>query len=337
MLYRHLGKSGLVVSVLGLGNWVTATKIEEAEAYEIYVQAFRAGINLFDTAEIYDEGEAERRLGRIIRRGEEQRIWKRSDLVLSTKIIKGGNGPNDVGLSRKHVIEGAKASLQRLGLEYVDLIFAHRPDRATPMEETVRAFTHLIDRGFALYWGTSEWSAAELAEAYAIARQFGLIAPTMEQPHYNMFTRHKVEVEFFDLYKRDSLGLGIISYSPLAFGILTGKYNGGVPDGSRLQSDEFKETREFLETQEGRVQLAQTWALAQLAAELDCTSAQLAIAWVVDCTHVTSTLLGVRSLKQLTENLGALSVLPRLTPLIKHRVEAILGNKPALKIYFNRV
>jgi voltage-dependent potassium channel beta subunit len=336
MIYKPMGKHGLRVSALALGNWITATKMEENEAFELYVAAFRAGVNVFDTAEIYDDGEAERRLGRIIFRGLSANIWRRSDLVISTKLIKGGSGVNDVGLSRKHIIEGARASLQKLGLDYVDLIFAHRPDRGTPMEETVRAFSHLVDRGYALYWGTSEWSAAELAEAYAVARQYQLVPPSMEQPQYNMFNRTKVEVEFYDLYKRDSLGLGVFAYSPLALGVLTGKYNEGVPEGSRLSTNEFRDSREFLETQEGRVQLAQTWALGQLATELECTTAQLAIAWVVESPHVSSVLLGVRSIAQLHENLGALSVLPKLTPLVRQRIEAVLANKPQLKVYFDR-
>ena len=229
MEYRLLGRSGLRVSALSFGSWVTfGEQVGEDAASACMKAAYDFGVNFFDCAEAYAAGKAETMMGNIIRK----MGWKRSDLVLSTKIFWGGKGPNDMGLSRKHLIEGTEASLARMRVDYVDLLFCHRPDRDTPIAETVRAMSHLVDRGKAFYWGTSEWDAREIAEAYHIAREERLVPPTMEQPEYNMFHRERVEKEYAPLY--EEFGLGTTIWSPLASGFLTGKYNAGIPAGTRL-------------------------------------------------------------------------------------------------------
>ncbi len=227
MEYRHLGSSGLQVSALSFGAWVTfGQQFGEDLAHDCMKAAYDAGCNFFDNAEVYASGQAETLMGKAIKRAG----WKRSDLVVSTKIFWGGDGPNDKGLSRKHIVEGTDAALARLQLDYVDLLFCHRPDIRTPIEETVRAMNFIIDQGKAFYWGTSEWSAAQIMEAYQIARREHLIPPTMEQPQYSMLERDKVEKEYAKLYRE--IGLGTTIWSPLASGILTGKYSDGVPGGT---------------------------------------------------------------------------------------------------------
>lgn len=234
MEYRYLGNSGLQVSALSLGAWVTyGGQVGEQIAHQCMEAAIQAGVNFFDNAEAYAHGEAETVMGNVIKKAG----WKRSDLVISTKVFWGGNGPNDRGLSRKHVIEGTIASLERMQLDYVDLLFCHRADIHTPIEETVRAMNYLIDQGKAFYWGTSEWSADKIMEAWAVARRENLIPPLMEQPHYNMFTRDRVEKEYAHLYQE--VGLGTTIWSPLDSGILTGKYNQGIPKDSRLDLEGF--------------------------------------------------------------------------------------------------
>jgi voltage-dependent potassium channel beta subunit len=228
MEYRRLGTSGLKVSALSLGAWVTyGGQVGEKVANECMTAAREAGVNFFDNAEGYAGGEAERVMGNVIKK----LGWERESYVISTKIFWGGEGPNDTGLSHKHVIEGANKALKRLQLDYVDLIFCHRPDPNTPIEETVRAMDILIKQGKAFYWGTSEWSAAQIMRADAVARQYNLTPPTMEQPQYNMFARERFEKEYDILYKE--LGYGTTIWSPLASGLLTGKYNNGIPEGSR--------------------------------------------------------------------------------------------------------
>ena len=228
MEYRFLGSSGLKVSALSLGAWVTyGGQVGEEVAYQCMTAAYESGVNFFDNAEAYADGEAEIVMGNVIKRTG----WKRSDLVVSTKIFWGGKGPNDSGLSRKHIIEGTNASLKRLQMDYVDLIFCHRPDKDTPIEETVWAMNHVINQGKSFYWGTSEWSAQQIMEAYSIARRENLVPPTMEQPQYNMFHRERVENEYRRLYRE--IGLGTTIWSPLASGLLTGKYNEGIPEDSR--------------------------------------------------------------------------------------------------------
>lgn len=323
MEYRFLGKSGLKVSALSFGAWVTFDdQLDVDAALKCMTAAYDAGVNFFDNAEVYAGGQAELIMGEAIRKAG----WKRSDLVVSTKIFWGGEGPNDRGLSRKHIIEGTDAALKRLGMDYVDLIFCHRADLDTPIEETVWAMNHIINQGKALYWGTSEWNAAQIRQAYDFARQEHLIPPTMEQPQYNMFHRHKVETEFADLY--DEIGLGTTIWSPLASGILTGKYNDGIPDGSRMSLPNYKWLLPELQSPAGQQKVAKVKELTKVADELGCTMAQLALAWCLTNDDVSTVITGASRPEQVTENMKALAVADQLTPDVQENIESILSNKP---------
>jgi len=317
------------VSSLSLGSWINFKKeTDEDIVFQLVKTAIDAGVNFFDTAESYAFGDAEVQLGKALKRGG----WRRSDLVISTKIFWGDRPnvpPNGRGLSYKHIVEGVDASLFRLQMDYVDLLFCHRPDLDTPIEETVRAMTNIINRGKAFYWGTSEWTAAQITEAYSVARQFCLIPPSMEQPQYNMLARDRVETEYALLYSPASVGLGLTIWSPLAYGILTGKYNEGIPEGSRLTSNFFKDSRDNLSKDEGQKKIAKVKALAALAqGSLGCTLAQLAIAWCLKNANVSSVILGATSVEQLQENLGAMAIVPKLVADVIAQIEEILQNKP---------
>ncbi|PNW83810.1 hypothetical protein CHLRE_04g217916v5 [Chlamydomonas reinhardtii] len=317
MEYRRLGNTGLKVSALSYGAWTTfKTQADLKQAKEMIRACVDAGVNFFDNAEVYADGEAEVIMGQAIK----ELGLKRSDLVLSTKIFWGGPGPNDRGLSRKHVIEGTQAALSRLQTSYVDLLFCHRPDPDTPIEETVRAMNHCLDRGWALYWGTSEWSAEQIKQARAIAVRLGLQPPVMEQPEYNLFERHKVESDYAPLYDSEP-GLGLTVWSPLASGILTGKYGGGgggtaAPAGSRLSMEEHKAK---LDSRAHHIAAAER--LKPLAAELGCSPAQLALAWTLTNPRVSTTITGASKVEQVRDNMGALAVLPKLTPQLVQRLE----------------
>ncbi len=327
MEYRHLGRSGLKVSALSYGAWVTfGDQIDEGLAEACMHAAYEAGVNFFDNAEAYAGGKAEIMMGNILKRSG----WKRSDLVISTKIFWGGKGPNDVGLSRKHIIEGTKAALERLQLDYVDLIFCHRPDPETPIEETVWAMNYVLDQGWAFYWGTSEWSAEQLRYAYEFARREHLIPPTMEQPQYNMFHRARVEREYVPLYR--DYGLGLTTWSPLASGILTGKYNDGIPAGSRMALPGYEWLRKRLESEEGKQQREKVRQLMPIAEALGCTMAQLAIAWCLKNPNVSTVITGASRPEQVQQNMQALEVAARLTPDVLERIETILANKPEPEI-----
>lgn len=323
MEYRYLGKSGLQVSALSLGAWVTyGGQVGEEIAYQCMETAIKAGVNFFDNAEAYADGEAETVMGKVIKKAG----WKRSDLVISTKIFWGGRGPNDSGLSRKHVIEGTLASLERLQLEYVDLIFCHRADIHTPIEETVRAMSYLIDQGKAFYWGTSEWSPDKIMQAHAVARREHLMPPLMEQPEYNMFNRQRVEGDYAHLYQE--IGLGTTIWSPLDSGILTGKYNQGIPKDSRLDLDGFDWLREGYESQEGKEKIKKVGQLMPISEELGCTMAQLALAWCLKNPNISTVITGASKPEQVVENIAALDVVPQLTDEVMERVDEILDNKP---------
>jgi voltage-dependent potassium channel beta subunit len=323
MEYHYLGKSGLQVSALSLGAWVTyGGQVGEETALECMEAAYDAGVNFFDNAEAYAGGNAETVMGNVIKK----MGWKRSDLVISTKIFWGGQGPNDSGLSRKHIIEGANASLARLDLEYVDLIFCHRPDLVTPVEETVRAMNFLIDQGKAFYWGTSEWSSEQIMEAYGIARREHLIPPLMEQPQYNMFHRERVEVEYSRLYKE--IGLGTTIWSPLASGLLTGKYNEGIPEGTRVTLEGYDWLRKMFESEETKARIEKVRQLTPIAQELGCSMSQMAIAWCLTNPNVSTVITGASRAEQVRENMKALDVVEKLTPEWLERIEAILDNKP---------
>jgi voltage-dependent potassium channel beta subunit len=323
MDYRNLGRSGLKVSTLSFGSWVTfGTQLDEDGAAQCMQTAFDAGVNFFDNAEAYAGGQSETLMGKVIAK----RGWKRSDLVVSTKIFWGGSGPNDSGVSRKHLIEGTNASLKRLQLDYVDLLFCHRPDLHTPIEETVRAMDTLVRSGRVLYWGTSEWSATQLLMAYHVAKMEGLTPPTMEQPQYHMFHRERVEREYAPLY--DFMGLGTTIWSPLASGLLTGKYNDGVPPDSRLALGSYGWLQKRILGDEGKAKIAKVRELTGIAKELGCTMAQLAIAWCAKNPRVSTVITGASRPAQVVENMKALEVVPKIDTAILRRIEVILQNAP---------
>jgi voltage-dependent potassium channel beta subunit len=326
MEYRRLGSSGLQVSALSFGAWVTFGDQNAEQLAEACMHAaYEAGVNFFDNAEGYAGGQAETMMGNIFKRSG----WRRSDLIVSTKIFFGAgrSGPNDKGLSHKHVVEGTEEALARLQLDYVDLVFCHRPDVRTPIEETVRAMSYLINQGKAFYWGTSEWSAEQIMEAYHIARREHLVPPTMEQPQYNMFHRERVEKEYVRAY--ETFGLGTTIWSPLASGLLTGKYNDGVPDDSRLALPGYEWLREMIESAEGQERLAKVKKLVPVAEALDTTMAKLALAWCLKNPRVSTVITGASKPEQVVENMQALAVAERLTPEVMAQIEAILENKPA--------
>jgi voltage-dependent potassium channel beta subunit len=323
MEYRFLGSSGVKVSALSFGTWVTfGEQVGEDMAGACLKAAYHAGVNFFDTAESYARGQAEVVLGRLIRKFG----WKRSDLVISTKIFWGGPGPNETGLSRKHIVEGTQASLKRLQMDYVDLIFCHRPDKGTPVEETVRAMSQLVDRGLAFYWGTSEWSAEELRDAYHIARRERLVPPTMEQPQYNMFHRERVEREYRRLYRE--FGLGTTVWSPLASGFLSGKYARGVPEGTRLSIRGYGWLRKRYEGPEAEGMSQKIARLSRLAGGLEITLPQLALAWCLKNPNVSTVITGASRPEQVVENMKAVDAVPLLTAEVMETIEKILRNKP---------
>jgi voltage-dependent potassium channel beta subunit len=318
MKYRFLGGSGLLVSTFGFGCGPFDRDEHVDVAYELLTHAYKHGINFWDTAEFYGRGGSERVTGKVLQRGIENGVWTREDIVISTKLLFGTKeGPNAGGLSRKHLVEGIKASLERLGVDYVDVLSCHRPEQYMSIEEIVRSMNFIINQGWAFYWGTSEWSASDLLEACAIADRLGLIRPIVEQPQYNIHHRSKVEVDYQTLYEKYKLGL--TTYSPLAYGILTGKYSQGVPADSRFADPAVLELLEF--DQEA---VAKTEKLRPIAAELGCTLGQLAIAWCASNTNVSTILLGAKTLKQLDENLQAWHLVAKMTPEIKQKIEEIL-------------
>ncbi|KAF8645691.1 hypothetical protein AX16_007640 [Volvariella volvacea WC 439] len=326
MPFRRLGSSGLRVPIFSLGGWLTLGETVVGDPVKDIVKtAFEHGINMIDTAENYALGKSEEEIGRVIK----ELGFRRTDLIITTKLFWGvRGGPNDAGLSRKHIIEGTQESLKRLQLDYVDVIFAHRSDPNVPTEEVVRAFNFVINQGWAHYWATSEWSAQEIEEAHHIADRLGLIAPIAEQCQHNMFHRERAEKEYAPLYKRYRLGTTV--YSALASGLLTGKYNNGIPEGSRFAlHDMFKGTVDSLKQTEGQEKIRKVKELTRLAAEeLQTTPGALALAWIARNPNTSSVILGASSVEQLLENLEALEVIPKLTPEILDKIEAILNNKP---------
>lgn len=320
MPYRRMGRSGLRLSALSLGSWLTFHgQVDAAGVREMMALAFDRGVNFFDNAEAYANGQSEVVMGRALR----ELGWNRLHYVVSSKFYWGldpaGSRVNCSNtLNRKYLLQAVDGSLRRLGLEFLDLVYCHRPDPNTPVEETVWAMHDLIARGKALYWGTSEWSAAEIAQAWELAERHHLHKPVVEQPQYNLFHRRRVEVEYRRLL--DELGLGLTVWSPLASGLLTGKYRDGIPAGSRGALPQVGFLREaLLDQRRNRVVVE----LAELAAELGCSSAQLAIAWAAARGGVSSVILGASSLQQLRHNLGAVQVLQRLDPPTLARVEAL--------------
>ncbi|MBX7144799.1 MAG: aldo/keto reductase [Oligoflexia bacterium] len=311
MLYNRLGRAGLKVSELSFGSWLTfGSDYDPKSAASIMHLAVESGINFFDNAEVYANGRSETIMGQALKE------FRRESLVISSKIFWGGEGPNDTGLSWKHLVEGTKNSLKRLQIEYLDLLFCHRPDPNTPIEETVRAMDYLVRSGYTFYWGTSEWPAEAIEEAYSLAAKLNCVPPTMEQPQYSMLVRSRVEVEYAPLYKK--YGLGTTIWSPLASGVLTGKYNKGIPDGSRLAQQEWLKDR-FLPHGIDVVK-----GLEPIAKDLGCSTGQLAIAWCLKNPHVSTVILGASNAQQLKENLGALNAKDQLNETLMKQIEAIL-------------
>jgi voltage-dependent potassium channel beta subunit len=320
MNYRHLGKAGLQVSELSLGSWVTfGNQLNEDHARECMVAAYEAGVNFFDNAEVYAGGQSETIMGAVLK----ETGWRRESYLVSTKIFWGGTGPNDRGLSYKHIVEGVNNALKRLQLDYVDLVYCHRPDPHTPIEETVRAMDLIIRQGKAFYWGTSEWSAAEIMRADGIARQYCLTPPSMEQPQYNMFTRQRFEVEYRSLYTM--LGYGTTIWSPLASGMLTGKYNNGIPGGSRGELKGFDWLKPELTNQE---RVAKVKKLQPIAQDLGCSLAQMALAWCLKNPNVSTVITGASRVEQVRENLASADLVAKLTSDVMERIELVLDNKP---------
>ncbi|MGC8703098.1 MAG: potassium channel beta subunit family protein [Thiomonas sp.] len=323
MLYRRLGRSGLQVSLFSLGSWVTFhNQVDASGVREMMAAARDGGINFFDNAEIYANGESERLMGEALA----QLKWNRLDYVVSSKFFWGIdagtadkpriNGRNT--LNRKYLLQAVDGSLRRLRLEFIDLIFCHRPDPNTPIEETVWAMHDIIAQGKALYWGTSEWSAEQIRTAWDIAERHHLHKPVMEQPQYHLFHRRRVEQEYARLY--EDIGLGLTTWSPLASGLLTGKYRQGVPAGSRGAMPNVSFLRDGLLDARKNAAVGEFEAIAR---QLGCSTAQLALAWVAHNPQVSTVILGASRLAQLQENLGALEVLPRLTPEVLAQMDAI--------------
>ena len=317
MEYRKVGKWGLKVSELSLGSWLTfGNQLDVDSAKEAMKEAFKQGINFFDTAEVYASGMAEFIMGQVLKE------FRRTDIVVSTKIFWGGNGPNDRGLSRKHLLEGTWNSLRRLQLDYVDLIYCHRPDPETPIEETVLAMDYIVRNGLALYWGTSEWSADQLEAAHKACKELNCVPPIVEQPLYNMLSRERVEKEYLPIYEK--YGMGLTTFSPLASGILTGKYNNGIPENSRLAR--FPWLRKNLEERGllSNETLGKVREIGKIAKEFSVKLSQLALAWCLKNPRVSSVILGVSNSEQLKENLKAIEVKEKLTEDIMEKIKKIL-------------
>jgi voltage-dependent potassium channel beta subunit len=329
MEYRKLGRSGLELSVLSFGSWVSFHKqITDDVADELMGIAHDHGVNFFDNAEVYALGESERMMGRVLAK----KNWERSSYTVSSKVFFGWRGkqnkPNQTGLSRKHVIEACNEALQRLQVEYLDLFFCHRPDKRTPIEETVLAMNTLIQQGKILYWGTSEWSGVEIMEAHRIARDYRVIGPTVEQPQYNLFERNKIENEYLQIFK--TVGLGTTIWSPLASGLLTGKYNEGIPENSRFAIEGFDwlTQRWMVEDKINRVR-----RLGDFAQSLGVSLPAISIAWCIRNPDVTTAILGATNKQQLLQNFDALKALPLLSNEVMAQIEEIMATKPKLPEY----
>jgi voltage-dependent potassium channel beta subunit len=318
MEYRQLGNHGLKVSELSLGAWVTfGGQVGEDASRECILAAYETGVNFFDNADVYAGGNAETVMGKVIK------DLKRTDLVISSKVFwPTGDGPNDRGLSRKHIMESVHASLRRLGTDYVDLYFCHRYDPEVPVEEVVRAMDDLVHQGKVLYWGTSEWRGGQISHAVGLARQWGLYPPAVEQPQYHMFQRHIVETELVEAAQQH--GVGLVTWSPLASGILTGKYNDGFPEDSRMAHPDYTWLQEFVSEE----RIAKVRQLAEVAQELGVSTAQLALAWLLRLPEISSVITGASRASQVRENLKAAELKDQLTPDVLERIETILDNNP---------
>jgi voltage-dependent potassium channel beta subunit len=321
MEYRHLGRTGVRVSELSFGSWVTfKNQVDVKAAVQIMSAAYEAGVNFFDNAEVYANGKSEEVMGAALK----QLKWRRGSYLITTKFFWGlHDGVNERNtLNRKRLIEGINGSLERLKLDYVDVIYCHRPDKTTPIEETVWAMHNIIEWGKAMYWGTSEWSAAEIVEAIAIAEKHHLHKPVTEQPQYNLFERQRFSGEYARFYK--DYGYGSTIWSPLASGLLTGKYNKGIPKNSRGALKGYEWLHDSLTD---KAKLDKVMALGRIAEQLDCTTAQLALAWCLKNSNVSTVITGATSVKQLHENMKAGDVAPKLTPEILKQIDTIFEVK----------
>ena len=326
MEYRKMGKTGLQLSALSFGSWITFHKqINDGIADELMGIAYDAGINFFDNAEVYAAGESEKMMGRVL----SNKKWDRTSIVLSSKAYFGWRGkankPNQTGLSRKHLTEACHEAIKRLETDYLDLYYCHRPDKTTPIEEVVQTMNTLIQQGKILYWGTSEWSGVEIMEAHRVAAAEHLIGPSVEQPQYNLFERAKMENEYLEIFK--NVGMGTTIWSPLASGLLTGKYNDGIPEGSRFQLEGFEWLRDRLLMQD-RIKKVQQ--LGVMAKALKVSTASLSIAWCIKNPNVSTAILGATSKAQLVDNLTAVDTAALLTPEIMEQIEGIVETKPKL-------
>lgn len=324
MQYQRLGRSGLRISRVSFGSWVSFdTQINDKVADELMGIAYDNGINFFDNAETYANGESEKMMGRVLK----NKGWDRTSFLVSSKVFFGwhgaGNKPNQMGLSRKHVIEACHEALRRLQVDYLDLYFCHFSDRNTPIEETVLAMNTLLQQGKILYWGTSQWSGTEIMEAHRIAEKYRLIGPTMEQPEYNLLERERVEKEFLPIYQ--NVGMGTTIWSPLASGLLTGKYNDGVPAGSRLGLKGYEWVKEKYMQDD---KLRRVRKMTAYAKSIGLAPAVLAIAWCLKNPHVSTAILGATKKDQLMQNLSALAALDRLTPEVMQELDKIMENNP---------
>ena len=331
MDYRRLGRSGRKVSEFSFGAWVTFGKqVGEDAAASIMGYAYDHGVNFFDNAEGYEQGNAELVMGEALKALK----WTRDSYAVSSKVFWGGSKPTQKGLSAKHVTDGAHNALKRLGVDYLDLYFCHRPDLDTPIEETVRAMHNLIVQGKVIYWGTSEWTSTQLMEAHMVARRDNLTPPTMEQPEYNMFRRENVEVNYLPIYE---LGLGTTIWSPLASGFLTGKYNDGIPADSRVNLPGYEWLKKNLESPEGKAKIEKVKRLAVLAKEVGLPIHHMALLWCNANPHVSTVLLGASKKSQLEDNLKALDSKAKMTPDVMAKIDEILGNKPEVPVSLSKV
>lgn len=328
MEYKNLGRSGLKVSRLSFGSWVTfGHQIQDQTAEELMKVAYDHGVNFFDNAEVYAHGKSEIVMGNILKK----MGWGRDTFVVSSKVFWGGEKPNQFGLSRKHIFEACHAALKRLQVDYLDLYFCHRPDRDTPIEETVFAMNDLIRMGKVLYWGTSEWDAQRITEAFMVAKQYNLIPPVMEQPQYNMFHRQRFEIEYRQLFKE--FGYGTTTWSPLASGLLTGKYNNGIPGDTRIDLPDLAWLREKIVGEEGKSNLEKVKKLQSLADDLNTTLPLLGLSWCLKNPNVSTVILGASKPAQLTENLKALEKTSMLDDAAMDKIELILDNKPEMPMF----
>jgi len=323
MLYRRLGHSGLQVSEFSLGSWVTfAKQVDTTDAKVLMSAAYDAGVNFYDNAEGYEAGRSEIVMGQALR----ELGWGRDTFIVSSKVFWGGPKPTQRGLSKKHIHDAAHAALKRLQVDYLDLFFCHRPDLDTPIAETVRAMHDLITQGKVLYWGTSEWTAQQITEAHRAAREWGLTPPTMEQPQYNILERAKVEGDYAPLY--DSVGLGTTIWSPLASGVLTGKYADGVTQDSRAALPGYEWLRTEIEGPAGQAKLAKVKGLAKVASDAGLSLTHLALLWCLANPRVSTVILGASRLSQLQDNVAALEHRAKMTPEVMAAIDAVAANRP---------